>query len=59
LYCIVLLLCYPHNLILETLVLTFVYFAFYCVVRFVCVLCAFFFSWQVSCPTVVWQNLWT
>ena len=44
LYCIVLLLCYPHNLILETLVLTFVYFAFYCVVRFVCVLCAFFFS---------------
>jgi len=26
-------------------------FVLYCIIRFVCVLCVFF--WQVSCPTVV------
>jgi hypothetical protein len=40
LYCIVLLLCYAQYLILETVVLTFVY--LYCVICFVCVLCVLF-----------------
>jgi len=35
LYCIVLLLCYAQYLILETVVSTFVYFVFYCIVSFV------------------------
>jgi hypothetical protein len=56
LYFVLLLLCYAQRLILETVVLTFVY--LYCIVRLFC-LCVMCFFWQVSCPTVVWQNLWT
>jgi len=31
----------------------------YCIVSFVLFVYYVFFSWQVSCPTVVWPNLWT
>ena len=41
LYCIVLLLCYAQYLILETVVLTFVY--LYCIVSFVLFVCYVFF----------------
>jgi hypothetical protein len=68
LYCIFLLLCYAHYLILETVVLTFVYCIVLCRLFRLCVMFSLSLSlsvslsfclWQVSCLTVIWQNFWT